>query len=84
MPMTKDGMDTPIIDHRGPKFGALVEDCLGGLARVQRPVAGRHARVVHDLAAAAAQLRPRAVRDERAAALRPPPAAEGARCALTS
>ena len=42
----------------------------------QRPLAGRHARVVHDLAAAAAQLRRRSVRDERAPALRPaPPAA---------
>ena len=38
-----------------------------------------HARVVHDLAAAAAQLRRRAVRDERAAALRPAaPAAQEA------
>ena len=37
-----------------------------GRARRQRPVAGGHARVVHDLAAAAAQLRRGAVRDERA------------------
>ena len=44
-----------------------------GAARRQRPVARGHARVVHDLAAAAAQLRPRPVRDERAAAARPAP-----------
>ena len=40
-------------------------------ARRQRPVARRHARVVHDLAAAAAQLRRRPVRDEPAAVARP-------------
>ena len=45
-------------------------------ARRQRPVAGGHARVVHDLAAAALELRPRPVRDERAPAARPPAAAE--------
>ena len=39
--------------------------------RRQRPVAGGHARVVHDLTAAAAQLRRGAVRDERETALRP-------------
>ena len=39
----------------------------------QRPVAGGHARVVHDLAAAAAQLDKVPVRDERAAASRPAP-----------
>jgi alanine-glyoxylate transaminase / serine-glyoxylate transaminase / serine-pyruvate transaminase len=27
-------MSQPIIDHRGPKFGALVRDCLGGLQEV--------------------------------------------------
>ena len=43
------------------------------------PWLGRHARVVHDLAAAGAQLRRGAVRDERAAALRPAAGAEGAR-----
>ena len=48
-----------------------------GRPRRQRPVARRHARVVHDLAAAAAQLRQRALRDERAAAARPAPAARG-------
>ena len=37
----------------------------------QRPVAGRHARVVHDLAAAGLELRQGPVRDERAAAARP-------------
>ena len=42
-------------------------------------MAARHARVVHDLAAAAAQLRRGAVRDERAAAARPAPQAAGGR-----
>ena len=41
-----------------------------GRAHRQRPVAGGHARVVRDVAAAAAQLRPRPLRDERAAAPR--------------
>ena len=45
----------------------------------ERPVARRHARVVHHLAAARAQLRQRPVRDERAAVVRPAPAAPGAR-----
>ena len=45
----------------------------------ERPVARRHARVVHDLAAAAAQLRRRAVRHERASALRPAAAPAGGR-----
>ena len=49
----------------------------------QRPLARRHARVVHDLAAAGAQLRLGAAGDERAAAARPPRDAEGAQCALT-
>ena len=50
-----------------------------GAPRGQRPVARRHARVVHDLAAAGTQLRRGAVRDERPAALRPAAYAEGAR-----
>src|SRR5215468_1695927 len=41
-------------------------------------MAGRHARVVHDLAAAAAQLRHRPLRDECAAAARPAAAPRGA------
>ena len=45
----------------------------------ERPLARGHARVVHDLAAAGAQLRLRPLRDERPAAVRPPAAAEGAR-----
>ena len=53
-----------------------------GAARRQRPVAGGHARVVHDLAAAAAQLRPRALRDERPAAARPAPPARRGRLGL--
>ena len=52
-------------------------------ARGQRPLAGGHARVVHDLAAAGSQLRLRPLRHERAAAVRPASAPEGARCALT-
>ena len=47
--------------------------------RRERPVAGGHARVVHDVAAAAAQLRRGAVRHERAAPVRPPPQARGRR-----
>ena len=53
-----------------------------GRARRQRPVARRHARVVHDLAAAAAELRQGPVRDERAAAARPAPPDRGERRAL--
>ena len=49
-----------------------------GPARAERPLARRHARVVHDLAAAAAQLRLRSLRDERAPAARPAPPARGA------
>ena len=49
----------------------------------ERPVAGGHARVVHDLAAAAGQLRHAAARRERATARRPPSLAEGEECALT-
>src|SRR5581483_702799 len=52
-------------------------DAALGAARRQRPVAGRHARVVHDLAAAGLELRLRALRDERAAAARPAPAPDG-------
>jgi alanine-glyoxylate transaminase/serine-glyoxylate transaminase/serine-pyruvate transaminase len=33
-------MAQPIIDHRGPKFGALVGECLAGLARVFRAERG--------------------------------------------
>ena len=40
-------------------------------ARRQRPLARRHARVVHDLAAAAVELRPDPIRHERPAAARP-------------
>ena len=46
----------------------------------QRPVARGHARVVHDLAAAAAQLRQGSLRDERATAARPAPADRGGPC----
>ena len=45
--------------------------------RRERPLAGGHARVVHDLAAAAAQLRRGAVRHERATPVRPPAQARG-------
>ena len=44
------------------------------LAGAERSLARRHARVVHDLAAASAQLRLRPLRDELAAAARPAPA----------
>src|SRR5439155_11169340 len=53
------------------------QDDAGRPARRQRSVAWRHARVVHDLAAAAAQLRPGSLRDERAAAARPAAPARG-------
>jgi alanine-glyoxylate transaminase / serine-glyoxylate transaminase / serine-pyruvate transaminase len=33
-------MAQPIIDHRGPKFGALVQDCVQGLARIFRAERG--------------------------------------------
>ena len=33
-------MSQPIIDHRGPKFSALVQDCVGGLARIFRAERG--------------------------------------------
>jgi alanine-glyoxylate transaminase/serine-glyoxylate transaminase/serine-pyruvate transaminase len=33
-------MAQPIIDHRGPKFAALVGECLAGLARVFRAERG--------------------------------------------
>src|SRR6185437_1145054 len=49
-----------------------------GRARRERPVARRHARVVHDLTAAGAQLRQPPVRDERAAAARLAAASRGA------
>src|SRR5262249_11778558 len=49
-----------------------------GHARRERPVARRHARVVHDLAAAPAQLRLRPLCDERAAVARPAAAPRGA------
>ena len=52
-------------------FVNVIRRSRSGAAGRQRPVARRHARVVHDLAAAAAQLRQGPVRDERAAAARP-------------
>ena len=51
------------------------QDDANGPAGRQRPVAGRHARVVYDLAAAGVELRPGSVRDERAPAARPAPPA---------
>ena len=62
------GLRREHLDHARPAQGR---------PRRERPVARRHARVVHDLAAAAAQLRLRPVRDERAAAARPAPAPRG-------
>ncbi len=52
-------------------------DVAQGPARRERPLARGHAGVVHDLAAAAAQLRPPAVHHERAAAPRPAAALGG-------
>src|SRR5581483_11272897 len=49
------------------------EDDADGAPRGERPVARGHARVVHDLAAAALELRADPVRHERAAAARPAP-----------
>ena len=54
-----------------------------GQARRQRSLAGRHARVVHDVPTASTQLRFRPLRHERPPAVRPPPQAEGVRCALS-
>jgi alanine-glyoxylate transaminase/serine-glyoxylate transaminase/serine-pyruvate transaminase len=34
-------MSQPVIDHRGPKFAALVEDCLAGLKEVFQTSAGQ-------------------------------------------
>ena len=45
-------------------FAERREDVAEGEARRQRPLAGGHARVVHDLASAAAQFRRGALRDE--------------------
>src|SRR5918994_320520 len=58
--------------HRQRLVGAAPQPAGG-----ERPLAGRHARVVHDLAAAAAQFRQAAVRDQRPPAPRPPPPPPG-------
>ncbi len=66
-------VDDRILGHGDRAARLLLERHPDEAARTacrQRSVAGRHARVVHDVAASAAQLRPRAVRDERPAALR--------------
>ena len=65
-------------DPRLPRQRLADELPAQGRPRGERPVARRHARVVHDLAAAAAQLRQRPLRDERAAAARPAAAPRGA------
>ena len=68
--------------HHGTRHPAVRLDRLEVAerpARGQRPVARRHARVVHDLTAATAQLRHRPVRDERPASERPEAPVEGAR-----
>ena len=76
----------PRLDDRLLRDGARTPDLrlerdqvAQGPAGRERPVARGHARVVHDLAAAGAQLRRGAVRDERAPALRPAATAQGAR-----
>ena len=62
-----------VMGARDPRLRLERDHVAARAPRRQRPVARRHARVVHDLAAAGAQLRHRPVRDERAAALRPAP-----------
>ena len=59
------------------------QDPAVGAARSERPMGRRHARVVHDVAAARAQLRPPAVHRERAPAARPQAAHDGGRRWLT-
>ena len=51
-----------------------------GARAVNDPWLARHARVVHELAAAGAQLRQGSLRDQRAAAARPAPADRGGPC----
>ena len=70
--LLRDGPRDPDLLLERPR---VAEGAPGG----QRPVARGHARVVHDLAAAAAQLRRGAVRDERPSALRSAASVEGAR-----
>ncbi len=55
-----------------------LDEATPGRAGRERPMAGRHARVVHDLAAAAAQFRQSSLRDERSASPRPAPPDLGA------
>ncbi len=70
--LLRDGPRDPDLLLERPR---VAEGAPGG----QRPLARGHARVVHDLAAAAAQLRRGAVRDERPSALRSAASVEGAR-----
>ena len=82
------GVVQPRVDHRlgdhdhrrVPVHRQRLADERGAArrARVQRPVAGRHARVVHDVAAAAARLRLRSLRDEPSSAARSAAEARGA------
>ena len=55
-------------------------DVAEGRARRERPLARRHARVVHDLSTAVAELRHVAVHHQRPAASRPAPASCGGSC----
>src|SRR5262249_32153183 len=70
-------LDDRLGDHGARHTGVLVErvPLAQRSASRERPVGRGHARVVHDLAAARAQLRQRPVRDERAPAPRPTPEA---------
>src|SRR6185437_11116879 len=88
---TVGGLQPHLVDrlrHHGPQHARLRGEPLAhahppqGHPRRQRPLARRHARVVHDLAASAAQLRHRPLRDERPAAARSAPAAS--RAGMTS
>ena len=85
-PRALGGVQPDVLDrirHHGDRVPGVCcerrEDGSIRPARRERPVDRRHAGVVHELAAARAQFRPRAIRDERAAASRPeaPPGACG-------
>ena len=69
-----DGAGDPSVLRQRAQDGAL------GRASGERPLARGHARVVHDLAAAPAQLRQRSLRLEPAAAARPAAASGGGPC----
>src|SRR5262249_41527629 len=76
------GVQPPVDDriwrHDARPAGVPLErrqDGTGRRTRAERPVARRHARVVHDVAAARVELRAHPVRHQRAAGARPAPEA---------